>query len=400
MVSQAIRDSGVVLDEFDPTALANNKQTYTKTGAWTYDPPNSQWFTGPDTSDINTATTNNSKLIKRQFQSRSLGMSWPSGASFRNTATRVKANGSQFTEVAVGNPMLNGGPLRTVQFVFGESSMAYRYAPAVNVLQTDTNLVLTPYMDMVSVPFKVYSMDELDSTGGAPRQLNVAFIDADASGSWNPDTTGMGGFEYTYVMASSYSATPYDIYTQKTPGISGGANGFSSIDIMYAWLPRVKQVNGAPLTWTSGDKLTVSPYIITRPFFVPGYPVKYSWSINGTQVANQTLAKDNLSLVNVYPNPYYGTSRLETDPFARFIYISHLPQVCNIYIYSLDGTLVSSIERNNTDPNNSLEKWNMQNASQIPVASGMYVIIVDAGSIGVKTLKVAIFTPEERIDTF
>ena len=66
----------------------------------------------------------------------------------------------------------------------------------------------------------------------------------------------------------------------------------------------------------------------------------------------------------------------------------------------MDGVLVNSIDRNNTDPNNSLEKWNLHNFADIPVASGMYIIYVDAGSIGTKVLKVAIFTPQERIDTF
>ena len=74
--------------------------------------------------------------------------------------------------------------------------------------------------------------------------------------------------------------------------------------------------------------------------------------------------------------------------------------MCNIYIYSLDGLLVNKISRNNTDPNNSLEQWNLQNFDQIPVASGMYIVYIDAGSIGATTLKVAIFTPEERISTF
>ena len=403
MVHINVQDSGIVLDENDPVASTNNVSTKSNTGSWKYSPASSQWFTGPDTSSIASASTSNSKIIKRQFQSRSLGISWPSSQSFRNSFTRVKANGTNFTPAGGANdPMLNGGPLRTIKMVFGENSMAYRYANGnnVNVLTTDTNLALTPYKDMVSIPFSVYAAESLDSSGGALRKLNVAFIDADASGTWNPDGSGMGGFEYTYILASSYSETPAAIYQAKSPGIAGGANGFTSMDIMYAWLPRRNTVNGAPLTWTTGDTLTVSPYVITRPSFVPGYPVKYAWTVNGTQVANQTIAQDNLSEVNAYPNPYYGTSRLETDPFARFIYISHLPQVCNIYIYSLDGTLVNTINRNNQDPNNSLEKWNMQNNSQIPVASGMYIIVVDAGSIGVKTLKVAIFTPEERLDTF
>ena len=403
MVHINVQDSGIVLDPNDPIASTNNVSTNTSTGAWTYSPANSQWFTGPDTTAIANASLSNSKIIKKQFQSRSLGMSWPYSQSFRNSFTRVKANGTNFTPAGGANdPMLNGGPLRTIKMVFGENSMAYRYANGsnVNVLTTDTNLALTPYKDMVSIPFSVYAAEGLDSSGGALRKLNVAFIDADASGTWNPDGSEMGGFEYTYILASSYSETPAAIYQAKSPGIAGGANGFTSMDIMYAWLPRRNTVNGAPLTWTTGDTLTVSPYVITRPDFVPGYPVKYAWTVNGTQIANQVTAQDNLSEVNAYPNPYYGTSRLETDPFARFIYISHLPQVCNIYIYSLDGTLVNTINRNNQDPNNSLEKWNMQNSSQIPVASGMYIIVVDAGSIGVKTLKVAIFTPEERLDTF
>ncbi|MBK8980884.1 MAG: hypothetical protein IPM38_00845 [Ignavibacteria bacterium] len=58
------------------------------------------------------------------------------------------------------------------------------------------------------------------------------------------------------------------------------------------------------------------------------------------------------------------------------------------------------ISRSNSDPNNSLEQWDLQNTDQIPVASGMYIVFVDGGSLGSKTLKVAIFTPTERIQTF
>jgi hypothetical protein len=169
---------------------------------------------------------------------------------------------------------------------------------------------------------------------------------------------------------------------------------------MYAWLPRVKNVNGAPITWTNGDVLTVAPYIITRPDFVPGYPIKYSWKINGTTIGNPSAAATELSQIIAYPNPYYAGSRLEPDPFTRFIYFSNLPPVCNIYIYTLDGLLVRTIQRNNSDPNNSLEPWDLQNFDQIPVASGMYIVYVDAGSLGAATLKIAIFTPEERIQTF
>ncbi len=400
LVHSEIRDSGIILDQNDVTAVANGINTNTIKGAWIYEPANSQWFTGPDTNAINTAILSTAKLIKHQFQSRSLGMSWPYNNSFRNSASRIRANGTQFTEVAAGSPILAGGPLRTVQFIFGQPSKAYMYGSNRNVLTTDTSLVNTPYKGWVDVPFSVFAVEDLDSSNGTPRQLNVAFIDADSSGSWNPDGTGMGGFEYTYVLASTYDPNPNSNYTSKNPGIGGGATGFQSMDIMYAWLPRVKTVNGAPLTWTNGDKLTVSPYILTRPDFVPGYPVKYSWQVNGTQIGNPSLAASQMNRITAYPNPYYAGSRLEPDPFNRFIYFSHLPPVCNIYIYSLDGLLVRTIERNNPDPNNSIQQWDLQNFDQIPVASGMYIVYIDAGSLGSSTLKIAIFTPEERIQTF
>ncbi len=408
LVHANIRDSGVILDQNDPEALTNGVSTYTRQGAWTYDPPNSKWFTGPDTADISAAALSTSKLIKHQFQSRSLGMSWPYSASFRNTQTRVRANGTQFTQTTAGSPILSGGPLRTVQFIFGQNSMAYRFTPSrsltdttsYNALTADTNLTITPNKGMVEIPFSVFAVEDLDSSNGTPRQLNVGFIDANNSGSWDPDGTGMGGFEFTYILASSYDATPNTNYTSKNPGIGGGATGFQSMDIMYAWLPRRNTVNGAPLTWTNGDKLTVSPYIITRPDFVPGYPIEYTWQVNGTSIGNPSVAATQLNQITAYPNPYYAGHRLEPDPFNRFIYFSHLPPVCTIYIYSLDGLLVRSIQRNNTDPNNSIEPWDLQNFDQIPVASGMYIVYIDAGSLGSSTLKIAIFTPEERIQTF
>ena len=152
MVHINIQDSGIVLDQNDPVSEANPDSTKTNTGAWTYSPANSQWFTGPDTTAIANASLSSSKIIKKQFQSRSLGMSWPYSQSFRNSFTRVKANGTNFTPAGGANdPMLNGGPLRTIKMVFGENSMAYRYANGnnVNVLTTDTNLALTDRKSVV-----------------------------------------------------------------------------------------------------------------------------------------------------------------------------------------------------------------------------------------------------------
>ncbi len=388
---QLVRDSGIIRD---PAYFYNGYYGYTKQntrqGAWTYEPQGKEWFTGPDTTAIKTA-----KLISnRQFQSRSLGMSFPTFGTFRSVVTRIKANGSYFSPAISMDPLLNGGPLRKIKIIFGQNQKAYRYRSAAgNVLLTDTVLTNTPFADMINIPFSVFAADELDSTNGNPRQLNVAFIDSDNDGLWSPDTSKLGKYQFTYILASDYDSVPSSNYTSRNPGISTGTNGFTSIDIMYAWLPRIKNINGILAQWHAGDVLTITPYRITRPDFVPGYPVKYTWEVKGTEFGNKKLASAETNNIKAFPNPYYGFSSLElNDDVDKFIYFSHLPQSCTIFIYTLDGILVNSIYRNQTDPENTLEKWNLQNESGSYVASGMYLVYVDCKDLGAKTLKIAVFT--------
>ena len=350
---------------------------------WTYEPPGNQWCEGPDTTAVKDAKV----ITGRQFQNRSIGMSFPTTGVFRNSKSRIFANGKFFTPMAANSPILTGGPLRKIQIIFGQSSMSYRYVP------TDNNLNNTPYADMVSVPFSVFAIDELDSSNGAPRQLNTGFLDKDSNGIWDPDTSALGNYHFTYILASNYNANPDPAYTSKNPGISSPTTGFNAMDVMYAWLPRVKKSpNGIPLNFTTGDKLTVYPYRITRADFVPGYPLKYNWTVQGTSVNTSSITANSINNIKAFPNPYYGYSTLEYDSGGeKFIYFSNLPLQCNIYIYSLNGSLVNTLVRNVNDPGDSFEKWDLKNSGGSYVASGMYIVLVDCKNLGAKTLKIAVF---------
>lgn len=401
LVHQSVTDSGVIKDATDPAKFSRN--IFSNKQGWTYNPPQNVWVGGPDTSAIKKIPTN--ALFKgMQFDSRSLGMSFPTSANFRQLRSSIAANGLYFMGPSGQGDNITGGPLRRIRIVFDNQSpanqrLAYRYVPPLP-LPNDTDFSSSPYVDMVGVPFKVYAVDPLDSSGGTPRQLNVAFVDADGNGQWDPDTTKLGKYQITYIFASDYSSTPYSGYTTRNPG---QAASFLFMDIMYAWVPRVKKApNGAPMTYSNGDVLEVYPYTITRAEFVPNRPVYYQWTVQGSVLGDKSFASTNnqMDKVKVFPNPYFGGSRLENDPFNRFIYFSNLPSECTIYIYTLNGVLARKIIRNSTDPMNSLEKWNLKNQDEISVASGMYIVLVDAPGIGTKVLKVAIFTPEERIDAY
>ncbi|HQY51561.1 MAG TPA: hypothetical protein PLD63_04255, partial [Ignavibacteria bacterium] len=172
-IHKLIRDSGIVRDPDDNFYKNNNIPTNSIQRAWSYEPAENNWFRGPDTSAVITAKV----FTNRQFDSRSLGMSFPTQARFNNFRSRVIANGKYFIQGTGTNTLPMGGPLRKIKIVFGENSKAYRYAPPVNVLLTDTNLLVTPYSDFADVPFSVYAVDELDSTQGNPRRLNIGFVD-------------------------------------------------------------------------------------------------------------------------------------------------------------------------------------------------------------------------------
>ena len=388
------RDSGLINDPGHTYLNYYNNRKNSRQRTWIYEPYGKEWFTAPDTNSIILAGLQGKKIIKDQFQSRSLGMSFPTSGTFRNIPTRIKANGIDFYSSPPTNRILSGGPLRKIKIVFGQSQKAYRYRPeGGNVLLTDTNLYITPFAEMVDVPFSVFATDELDSSNGNRRQLNIAFIDSDDNGIWDPDTTKLSKFQFTYILASDYDSTVISEYTMINPGSGSGPWGFYTMDIMYAWLPRVKNNNGVPARWNNGDVLTVTPFRITRPDFVPGYPVKYSWEVKGTEIGDRQLASSEINNIKVFPNPYYGFSELEyNDTGEKFIYFSHLPQVCTILIYSLDGSLVNKIERTSSGPDKSLEKWNLKNEGGSYVASGMYIAVVDCKELGAKTLKLAVFT--------
>ncbi len=387
LIHSIVKDSGIIADPNPAYTSSYNlyQARYFKSNikGWTYEPESNLWFEGPDTEAVKTAKV----ITNRQYQSRSMGMSFPTGGTFRNTRSRVIANKPFFTPVAGQNAILSGGPLRKIKIVFGQSSKAYRYVPL------DTNLSNASYADMIDIPFSVFAVDELDSTAGAPRQLNTAFLDKDSNSLWDPDTSALGNYHFTYILASDYDPVPSEFYISKNPGSNSPTLGFPSMDVMYVWQPRAKRSSqGIPMAFTAGDVLTVWPYRITKPEFVPGYPIKYSWEVTGTTVSSSSITSAEIASINVFPNPYYGTSELEYDSGGeKFIYFSNLPLQSKIYIYTLDGILVKRIDRDNSDPNSSLQKWDLKNGDGSYVASGMYIVFVDCGSAGAKTLKIAVF---------
>lgn len=115
---------------------------------------------------------------------------------------------------------------------------------------------------------------------------------------------------------------------------------------------------------------------------------------------NNAVAKDALSMINVVPNPYYAYSSYETSQLDNRIKFVNLPPQCTVSIFTQGGTLVRKFKRDVMDDNSrgtvvhntaanteTALDWDLKNQVGIPVASGVYLIHVDAGELGQRTLK-------------
>ena len=115
------------------------------------------------------------------------------------------------------------------------------------------------------------------------------------------------------------------------------------------------------------------------------YPLyTFNTSDIATGLNDGATAKDALDLINVVPNPYYGYSKYENSQLENFIKLTNLPEKCKIRIYSVNGTLIRTFDKD--DPNTYLT-WDLKNLSGISVASGLYIIHVDVDGVGEKILK-------------
>ncbi len=133
-----------------------------------------------------------------------------------------------------------------------------------------------------------------------------------------------------------------------------------------------------------------------------GYPT-YRFKFEGKQ-ANTTIddsaANRAMDAINVVPNPYYGFSTYEDNQFESVVKITNLPALATVSIYTLDGKFIRKYNRDETPAmlrganrpvgerqiSPALE-WDLKNQAGIPIASGIYLIHVDAPGLGERTLK-------------
>ena len=104
-----------------------------------------------------------------------------------------------------------------------------------------------------------------------------------------------------------------------------------------------------------------------RPPSVPGLTVE----IEVLSPETFDVAGANLEDVHTVPNPFRGTSALQTTSSDRKILFVNLPTQATIRIFTLSGVLVDAIEHDDAGGGGSAE-WDLRNRNNQFVASGVY----------------------------
>ncbi|MHB8578654.1 MAG: hypothetical protein ACYDA4_02195 [Ignavibacteriaceae bacterium] len=224
----------------------------------------------------------------------------------------------------------------------------------------------------IRIPFEVWNITKNE-------QVNLLVYDRNAGKTNDPTKDGFEVWNendrvYTWVVNTKY-----------TPTVINPTSSIVADSATWNWF-------FAKSVFTTGDDIKI---IYNNPIQIG--KDTFTFSIPKSQYS-PTLAKSDVSNINVFPNPYYGVNSQETTKYARFVTFNHLPATATIHIFNLAGIMVKTI--NHTD-GTQFQQWDLTNDSGLPVGSGLYIAYIDMPSIGTtKIIKLAIIQEQQYPDHF
>ena len=271
-------------------------------------------------------------------------------------------------------------------------SKAYRYLrsaaaapakPAFAPWIVNTGPGTYPYQDFnYSVPFSAWDIDVTPPVRLAVGMFENNRADGLVDGRYWPAIAGVDNSlvrELALIFASPYSTTPNPKYQADVYG--------SSWDMMWV----MAQNRRTDVPWVDGDQFQINAAKVNTT------SVSFSFTAPAPLTGGD-LSTASANKVGVYPNPYYAYNPAETSRFDRFVTFNNLPKNATIRIFNLAGHLVRTLVKN-TD--SQFLRWDLMNARNYPVASGVYIAYIEMPDVGVtKSLKLSVIQEQEILDLY
>lgn len=238
-----------------------------------------------------------------------------------------------------------------------------------------------------SVPLSAWNVDV-----SPPQRLAVGFLENNAvdgrvdgkyfPGSYNfyDNVDGNGPREWLWIYLEDYSTTPNAAY-------QGDATA-DSMPVLWWVMPNRRGEVPFSEGGTGEDQFLLISNHINTPSDL------FTFTATSPAAASGQQYLDDIKAV---PNPYYLFSSYDNSKTIRKMKFINLPEKCDITIYNLAGHFITRISK---DDITSFAEWDVVNDANIPVASGIYVYVVDAPGFGQKIGKMAIFTEIEILGQY
>ncbi len=279
---------------------------------------------------------------------------------------------------------------------------------------TDSTLVWDYYTDLVLVDsngkpaFVPATFWRIDPDGTRMR-ITVCVLDAAGDGIWNRNPDGIYGpaFDMFYIYDNA-EYKPADVATYISTNDGTVAPGYGPYGVVYPAINRF-MIN----MYIDLDGYAAAGDLDADGYFY-GPPHAGEWMRLNTYKPNTTNdvftftapaavtstnedLKADMENIRVVPNPYYGYHSGEANIFERWVQFTNVPPKCTIRIFDLAGNPIRKLEKDDTY---TLLKWDLENEYEIPVASGIYIFHIEVPDVGEKVGKIAVFAPNERLDTY
>ncbi|MCB2205467.1 T9SS type A sorting domain-containing protein [bacterium] len=239
------------------------------------------------------------------------------------------------------------------------------------------------YVGYFDSPFTVWDVTDKNN----PQQLSWAQVESIDSPTHNNtfDPVVVTDREYLFILDKPYSDTPDPVYTNYILTADAAV-----MPILYAmWPIQTSIADGSPQPFTDG---TIMRWVPNVPFDDTDV---FTFTTPKATYDNN-LAKEDVSDIQVFPNPYLGSNQQELNKYQRFVTFNHLPPRANFRIYTVSGSLVASFEK---DDGSQLANWDLQNDNGLPVASGMYIIHIEMPDLNTeKVLKLGVVSEAQYLD--
>lgn len=247
-------------------------------------------------------------------------------------------------------------------------------------------------------PASDYNVSDLNDAPGANSQNGtVAFVNAPAANyhlaAWDTvaqnagtDLSGDAHLAFTVDINGEVRTDPWDIGADEQTKPAGSATATPTATPTVTFTPTISPTltysPTATLTATISVTLTHSattsptptrtPTSTPSPFATPTATVTPTLTVTPTVTVTSTFTAALVPAdANVYPNPY--RSKTKFNPEVHFV---NLQAKAIIRLYDLSGQLVKTLTK---DDASNLLAWNLQNEKGSPVASGIYLFIIETG---------------------